>query len=141
MQHIQIAGVLAFTISMFICLCYTTNMDKKDKNFASERLDIKWEDLDNVCIDYLNAISQYPHWRMCFIAALISSLLFFSSYACIHKNIKFENLVATAIICFLINMVCFIKVIDYFRWHIMCQGDKGWGCMNKKSLSKKKRDE
>ena len=76
MQHLQIAGVLVFIIAMFICHCYTTNMEKKDKNFASERLDIKWEDLDNVCIDYLNAISQYPHWRICFNAASISSLLF-----------------------------------------------------------------
>ena len=132
MHNTQIIGIIVFLVTMFYCLCYVKEMEKNDKEFADKKLDIRWEDLDNTCVDYLNAVSQYPHWRICYVGSLISSLIFFSSAACFHTNLKLDQCIASVVAYFLINLICFIKIIDYFRWHVMCQGDKGWGCMKKK---------
>ena len=116
---------------LIVCLivAYCIVSETKDRNFPVDKLDIEWDDLNETCIDYLNGISQYPHWRQCIVCALISTIIFFSAFTCMNKNFKWHRLSQNVIVYFLINFMCAVKLIDYFRWHIMC---RGWGCMRKK---------
>ena len=127
----QAVGVIVLTVCLATVGRYCVKMETHDSDFAEKRAGVEWDDLDDPCIAYLNAISQYPHWRICVISTLVSTILFFSAYMITHENVNPRHMGSSIIIYVLLNSFVQLKSIDYFRWHIMCKGDKGWGCTKK----------
>ena len=87
---------------------------------------------DEKCMDYLNMISSYPHWRLCAIFAFMMSFILTPIVKLIEaspdsnesKN-KLNTFVLQFTASFLVIFIACVKLIDYFRWHVMCGG---WGC-------------
>lgn len=86
---------------------------------------------DPKCMDYLNMVSSYPHWRLCAIFAFLISFLLVPLMKLIAYSHDLEVkdhlqvFVLQFAVSFLVVFITCIKLVDYFRWHVMCGG---WGC-------------
>ena len=132
------------TIGFIVLLCastirYVCAAEAHDQKTHTSRHGVEWEDLNPDCVDYLNAILNYPVWRVCFLASVISLVSSLGAHVLIHDTLNLKQLGLFIIIHLLLTLTVTNKLMNYFRWHIMCQGDKGWGCMQRKKVRKEAR--
>tara|TARA_B100000989_G_C19359996_1_gene392839 strand:+ start:99 stop:512 length:414 start_codon:yes stop_codon:yes gene_type:complete len=116
-----------FCLLILILCFFCKNIEHSTrKNF--DEIKKKWINVENdkIALDWLNTISDYDSNNLCFIFTIgtiillvIIQLLIFNAL-----NIKIENyfkfLGIEIFSFFLIIYLILSKMIDYFRWHIMC---------------------
>ena len=90
---------------------------------------------DVKCMEYLNVLNNYPTWRVTVIGSLFPTMVGFLILVSDKKEITSELCLQLMIKCLVIFFACVFttrKIIDYFRWHIMCSDGETWGCKVKK---------
>ena len=92
----------------------------------------KWKQISQrnpECLNYLEYINYYPMWRLCYFFAILGSSLLTLTLGLLLQSSFKGSMINTLILFFVFSTVVLtlllIKMIDYFRWHILCQG---FGC-------------
>ena len=95
----------------------------------------KWKQISQrnpECLNYLEYINYYPIWRLCYFFAILGSALLTLTLGLLLQSSFKDSMINTLILFFVFSTVVLtlllIKMIDYFRWHILCQG---FGCKKK----------
>ena len=118
---------------ILLILCFL-NKDIEHSNKTNfDLIKKKWKNIenDNNALDWLNTISNYDTHSLCFIFSMlliilliiIQTLILNSLNIQINEYIKFLILEIFGFL--LIIYLVLTKMIDYFRWHIMC---RNFGC-------------
>ena len=118
-------------ILLMLCFFNKDIEHSSKKNF--DLIKKKWKKIenDNNALDWLNTISNYNTHSLCFISSIlliillviIQILILNSLNIQINEYIKFLILEIFGFL--LIIYLVLTKMIDYFRWHIMC---RNFGC-------------
>ena len=108
--------------------------DSENKESFRQQLWNKEIVKDKNCLNYLNIISSYPHWRLCAMFSFFMCCLILPLFKLINSLSETQGpptrndettFFLQFVVGFLVIMIGCIKLIDYFRWHVMCGG---WGC-------------
>ena len=137
MTNCEIARLMTVGATVLVCVItirHICAVEVHDQKTHSTRHGVEWDDLNPDCIDYLNAIMNYPTWRICFLASVMSLVSSLGAHVLIHDNLNLKQVGLFIMIHLLLTLTVTNSLIKYFRWHIMCQGDKGWGCMQRKEV-------
>lgn len=123
-------SIFCFIILILCFFCKDIEHSTR-KNF--DKIKKKWINVENdkIALDWLNTISDYDTTNLCFILTILTIILLIIIQLLIFNalNIKIENyfkfLGIEIFSFFLIIYLITTKMIDYFRWHIMC---RNFGC-------------
>lgn len=103
-------------VTMIILLIYTLKMEMLDQQKSV--LTHAGDSLDEEQLIYMHTLKQYPHWRICFIGGLISTLLIRCTVSC--SLIQVDTRIYPVI--FLIQYIILGFLIKYFQNMIMAKG-------------------
>ena len=92
----------------------------------------KWVQIsqyNHSCLNYLEYINYYPMWRSCYFFAILGSFILTFFFKLLLQS-SFKGPIINILILFflfsiLVLTLILMKLNDYFRWHVLCQG---FGC-------------
>ena len=118
-------------ILLMLCFFNKDIEHSSKKNF--DLIKKKWKKIenDNNALDWLNTISNYNTHSLCFISSILLIILLVIIQILILNSLNiqinefFKFLILEIFGFLLIIYLVLTKMIDYFRWHIMC---RNFGC-------------